>query len=69
MNTMLKRKQSNNSTNNIFVQFNDFAENFRRSGRDPQAVLDELVNSGKVSKEDVEKATNLANQFSWLIKK
>lgn len=68
MNTMLRKKSNNNSQNNILVQFNNFAENIKRSGKDPQAILDELVNNGKVSKEDVDKATSLAKQFSWLIK-
>lgn len=69
MNTMLrKRTGNNNSQNNILVQFNTFAENIKRSGKDPQAILNELVNSGQVTQEQLENAKKMAKQFEWLIK-
>lgn len=59
---------SGNMSGNIVQQFSNFADNFRKSGKDPQAFLDELVNSGKVTQEQVNKATEMAKQFSWLIR-
>lgn len=69
MNTMLrKRTGNNNSQNNILVQFNTFAENIKRSGKDPQAILNELISSGQVTQEQVDNAKKMAKQFEWLIK-
>lgn len=67
MNTMLRKRLSNsNPQSNIFVQFNNFAENIRRSGKDPKVILDELIRSGKVTQEQVDKATALAKSFGQM---
>lgn len=62
MNTMLKgfgRK----SGNNLLSQINQFAEELKQSGKDPNQVLNELLTSGKYTKEQVEQAKRMAQMF------
>lgn len=62
MNTML------NSNTNLRNNFLQFAREIRQSGKNPEAMLNELISSGKVSKEDVEKAKQKASSFLPIIK-
>ena len=52
--------------NNILQRFNDFRNQMR--GKDPQAVLNNLISSGQVSTEQVEKAVSQAKQLQNILK-
>lgn len=54
---------------NLMSQVKQFADNLRRSGTDPEQMLNEMVSSGKVSKEQLERAKNLASLFMNGLKK
>ena len=56
---------SQNNQPNILQQFKQFKENF--SG-DPKQKVQELLNSGKVSQAQYNRAIQLANQLQKLIK-
>lgn len=62
-NTMLNGMNANDS---LKSKFNEFKRNIERSGKDPKAILNELISSGKVSKEQIEKAKALADKFGRL---
>ena len=51
---------------NIIQQFNQFRQNFRG---DPQQVLQQLMSSGKVSKQQYEQAANAARQLMKMLGK
>lgn len=57
MNTMLK----NNGNTNLSSQIKQFANDLSNKGINPTALLNQLLASGKVTKEQVEQAKNLAN--------
>lgn len=57
MNTMLK------GNGNLLSQIRQFAKDLERSGKDPQALLDELLKSGKYTNEQVEQAKKMAQMF------
>lgn len=65
MNTMFRNSQNSTS---LMSQFNKFVSDFKKSGQDPNAVLNQLLNSGKVSKEQFERAKMLAGLFSGQLK-
>ena len=50
------------------AQFRQFSENIRKSGKNPKDILNELVSSGKVSREQLEKATAMARMFAGKLK-
>lgn len=53
--------------NDIFSLISQFKE-FRRTYKgDPRKAIEELVNSGKVSKEQLERVTNIAKTLQGLI--
>lgn len=58
MNTMLK---NNGNTNNLSSQIKQFANDLSNKGINPTELLNQLLASGKVTKEQVEQAKNLAN--------
>jgi malonyl CoA-acyl carrier protein transacylase len=66
-NTMLTRSSFGNK--GLISQIKQFASNLRRSGQNPEEILNELVRSGKVTKEQLENAKNLANLFVNGLKK
>ena len=50
---------------NIIQQFNQFRQNFRG---DPRQQIQQLLNSGRVSQEQYNRAVQLANQLQKMIK-
>ena len=50
---------------NIFQQFNQFRQSFKG---DPQKVIQQMLNSGKVSQEQYNRAVQMANQFAKMMK-
>lgn len=50
----------------MLQQFNQFRQSL--NGQDPNAILNNLISSGKVTQAQVQQATELAKQFSFLIK-
>ena len=65
MNTMLKNSQNSDS---LLSQFNKFCDEFKRSGQDPNVVLNQLLSSGRVTKEQLERAKMLAKLFGGQFK-
>lgn len=50
----------------LIKQFNQFRNSLQ--GQNPQAILDQLVKSGRVSQEQVDKAEQMAKQFSSILR-
>ena len=67
-NTMLSNKR-NFGNGGLIGQIRQFASNLQRSGKNPEELLNEMVNSGKVSQQQLENAKNLANLFMNGLKK
>ena len=69
MQLMNQNKQSNLSNNNMLNQFMNFKNNF--NGDDNQAAekIAQMLNSGQISKNDVNNAVQMAKQFRGLIGK
>lgn len=65
MNTMFRNSQNSTS---LMSQFNKFVSDFKKSGQDPNTVLNQLLSSGKVSKDQLERAKLLAGLFSGQLK-
>lgn len=65
MNTMLKNSQNSTSLKD---QFNRFCADFKKSGQDPNVLLNQLVSSGRVSKEQVDMAVKMSRLFAGLLK-
>lgn len=65
MNTMFKNSQNSTS---LLSQFNKFVSDFKKSGQNPEVVLNQLINSGKVSQEQLDRAKMLAGLFSGQFK-
>lgn len=63
MNTMFQ----NNQNSNLLQQISNFADNLKKSGQNPQVLLDQLVKSGKVSQEQLNRATMMAKMFQGKI--
>lgn len=55
----------NSSQNNIFTQFQEFRKNFKG---DPKQQVQKLLNSGKISQDQYNRAVQMANQFSQFFK-
>ena len=58
--------KSNNNSQNMFTAFSQFKQML--GAKNPDELINQLVSSGKVSKEQLELAKQLANQFSGLLK-
>lgn len=61
---MMIRNQKTSS--NILQQFNQFKSQLESTGKSPEVILNDLINSGKITKEQLDKATSLAKMYSWL---
>ena len=48
---------------NMFAQFQQFAQNFRG---DPRAQVQQLLNSGRMTQEQFNQLSNMANQFQMM---
>lgn len=55
-----------NNPMQLISQFNQFKQSMQ--GKDPQAVLNNLIQSGQVSKAQVDQATQMANMFRGLLR-
>ncbi len=62
-------KNGKKNSGDMVSQFNNFKKQLSQTGKNPKDLLNELVSSGKVSKEQLENATRLANMYKYLIKK
>lgn len=60
----LYNQMQKNAPNNIVQQFNQFRKNFKGN---PQEQVQQLLNSGKVSQEQYNKAVQMANQFKNML--
>lgn len=69
MQLMNQNKQSNLSNNNILNQFMNFKNSF--NGDDNQAAekIAQMLNSGQVSRNDINNAIQMAKQFRGLMGK
>ena len=69
MQLMNQNKQSNLSNNNMLNQFMNFKNSF--NGDDNQAAekIAQMLNSGQVSRSDVNNAIQMAKQFRGLMGK
>lgn len=56
----------NNNQRNMLQQFMDFKRSMQ--GQNPQAVLNQLMNSGNYTQQDLERAKAMAEQFKNLLK-
>lgn len=57
---------SKSNNKNIVEQFKEFKNSFQG---DPQAKINELLTSGKVTQEQINQATEMANLIKGLMKK
>ena len=48
------------------AQFDNFARNFRQGGQNPQAVVQQLLNSGQMTQDQFNQLRNMANQITGL---
>lgn len=55
-----------NNPMQLISQFNQFKQFMQ--GKDPQAMLNSLIQSGQVSKARVDQATQMANMFRDLLR-
>lgn len=62
MNTMLGNK------NSLLSKILKFSNEIKASGKNPQDLLNEAVNSGKYSNVQIENAKKMAEQFAKLIR-
>ncbi len=56
----------NGNNNDLLRQFAEFKKSIQ--GKDPNAMLQQLLNSGRFTQEDVEKARKLATTFQSLLR-
>ena len=54
-----------NPTNNIFSRFQQFKQNFKG---DPQQTVQQLLQSGRISQDQYNRAVQMARQFQQFIK-
>lgn len=54
----------NNNNNNIIKQFMDFMN--ANKGQDPQKILNDMLASGKITQQDVERAKKEAEKYAFL---
>lgn len=57
-----------NSQENIISKLMNFSKEIKASGKDPEALLDEVMKSGKYTEEQIRNATKKAEQFSSLLR-
>lgn len=61
----LINNQNNTNNRNIFQEFANFKK--QMEGKNPEEVLNQLIQSGQVSKEQMESAVNTAKQLSQFL--
>ena len=60
MNPLYNEMGNNNVPNNFMSRFNQFRQNFKGN---PQEQVQQMLNSGKVSQEQYNRAVQMAQQF------
>lgn len=55
-------------TNELKENFSKFVQNVKKSGKNPQQLLDEAMKSGKYSQADLNKAKMMAEVFAKILK-
>ncbi len=45
-------------------QFENFARNFQQSGQNPQAIVQQLLNSGQMTQDQFNRLRDIANQIT-----
>lgn len=53
-------QQLNNNQNNLMLQFRQFRDNFQGN---PQQQIQQMLNSGRVSQEQYNRAVQMTNKF------
>ena len=56
----------NGQQNNLLTQFQQFKQSFNG---DPNQTINQMLQSGKVTQEQVNRATQIANQMKWMLPK
>ncbi len=57
--------QANNPIQ-LMQRFKDFAQQFRQSGQNPQQVVQQLLNQGKMTQDQFNQYRNFANQITGM---
>ena len=58
--------QMPNNPAQFMQQFKAFAQNFQQSGQNPQQVVQQLLNSGKMTQAQFNEYRNIANQMTGM---
>lgn len=69
MQLMNQNKQSNLSNNNMLNQFMDFKNSFNGDNNKAAEKIAQMLNSGQISRNDVNNAIQMAKQFRGLMGK
>ena len=69
MQLMNQNKQSNLSNNNMLNQFMNFKNSFNGDDNKAAEKIAQMLNSGQISRNDVNNAIQIAKQFRGLIGK
>ena len=69
MQLMNQNKQSNLSNNNLLNQFMDFKNSFNGDDNKAAEKIAQMLNSGQISRNDVNNAIQMAKQFRGLMGK
>lgn len=64
-NPLYEQMSNQNGANNILQRFQQFRQNFKGN---PQEQVQQMLNSGKVSQADYNRAVQLANQLQQMMK-
>ena len=56
----------NGQQNNLLAQVQQFKQSFNG---DPNQTINQMLQSGKVTQEQVNRATQIANQMKWMLPK
>ncbi len=65
MNPIFQQMNGQNGKNNFFQQFQSFKNSFRG---DPQQIIQQMLNSGRITQQQYDNAVKMANQFRQFIK-
>lgn len=61
MNMMANKMMGNNPQMQRLAEFKKFMNSMQ--GKDPQALIQEMLNNGKINQNQLEQAKQMANQF------
>ena len=65
MNPLFNQLNNQPSMNNMLQQFNQFKNQFKGN---PQQIIQQMLNSGRITQEQYNRAVQMANQFQRFIK-